>query len=349
MNILFILGNGFDLQLGLPTHYSDFYEYYKSVPSESDEIKALKISIADKKQEWADLELQLGMYSKKIEDASVFCNLYDDVQIELKNYLMMVDKMIQGNKIQLDGSIDSITRGFKFPEEGLSMGLKSAVNAYVAEHSKRPDEIKNVHVLSFNYTHTCEYVKEQAGIVDASYQDPNHIYINDILHIHQELSEAGSIWLGVDNEAQIANENFRRDDDIRLRLIKPEILSERGTHEVIKAKYLISNADIICLFGLSLGETDTTWVKVIAQSISRGVLTLFFVKTAKAFNTENAEIAAQKKIRQSLMDRFKELGVTCDNLNNVHVVFNSRIFKSTNKESRSENREKVLDSLGVVR
>lgn len=28
MNITLILGNGFDLNMGLPTAYSDFYQYY---------------------------------------------------------------------------------------------------------------------------------------------------------------------------------------------------------------------------------------------------------------------------------------------------------------------------------
>lgn len=28
MNMLYLIGNGFDLNLGLPTRYSDFLEYY---------------------------------------------------------------------------------------------------------------------------------------------------------------------------------------------------------------------------------------------------------------------------------------------------------------------------------
>lgn len=29
MNVLYLIGNGFDLRLGLPTHYENFLEYYK--------------------------------------------------------------------------------------------------------------------------------------------------------------------------------------------------------------------------------------------------------------------------------------------------------------------------------
>lgn len=31
MNVTLILGNGFDLNMGLPTAYSDFYKYYMLV------------------------------------------------------------------------------------------------------------------------------------------------------------------------------------------------------------------------------------------------------------------------------------------------------------------------------
>lgn len=39
MNILFLLDNGFDLNLGMKTRYSDFYEYYKLVNSKSEKIE----------------------------------------------------------------------------------------------------------------------------------------------------------------------------------------------------------------------------------------------------------------------------------------------------------------------
>lgn len=32
MNVTLILGNGFDLNMGLPTAYSDFYKYYHYCP-----------------------------------------------------------------------------------------------------------------------------------------------------------------------------------------------------------------------------------------------------------------------------------------------------------------------------
>ena len=42
MNVLFILGNGFDINLGLHTGYQDFYEYYLKQPSTNPVIVKLK-------------------------------------------------------------------------------------------------------------------------------------------------------------------------------------------------------------------------------------------------------------------------------------------------------------------
>lgn len=39
MKILYIIGNGFDLNLQLKTSYKDFYDYYKSTESSTDSIR----------------------------------------------------------------------------------------------------------------------------------------------------------------------------------------------------------------------------------------------------------------------------------------------------------------------
>jgi len=45
MNITYILGNGFDLNIGLNTHYKDFYDYYIEVSSNNKDINKLKDKI----------------------------------------------------------------------------------------------------------------------------------------------------------------------------------------------------------------------------------------------------------------------------------------------------------------
>ena len=44
MNVLYLIGNGFDLRLGLPTRYEDFLDYYEKRCSLSDTSEAESIT-----------------------------------------------------------------------------------------------------------------------------------------------------------------------------------------------------------------------------------------------------------------------------------------------------------------
>ena len=67
MNILYLIGNGFDLSLGMKTRYEDFYEYYcKLVETEQNaDVIALKKTIKEGKEDWKDLKLKPRAKNKK--------------------------------------------------------------------------------------------------------------------------------------------------------------------------------------------------------------------------------------------------------------------------------------------
>ena len=54
MNVTLILGNGFDLNMGLLTSYSGFYKYYLQVDSPKS-TNLIKQEIGEKPRNWADL------------------------------------------------------------------------------------------------------------------------------------------------------------------------------------------------------------------------------------------------------------------------------------------------------
>ena len=65
LNITYILGNGYDIQLGLKTAYSDFYEYLiKNRSKELENNSIFKEIVSDKIGYWSDFELALGKYTK---------------------------------------------------------------------------------------------------------------------------------------------------------------------------------------------------------------------------------------------------------------------------------------------
>ena len=67
MNITFLIGNGFDLNLKLNTRYSDFYEYY----IKNDPKDLLSRSIKNNYEMWSDLEVDLGEFLKNIDESQI--------------------------------------------------------------------------------------------------------------------------------------------------------------------------------------------------------------------------------------------------------------------------------------
>ena len=68
MKILFLLGNGFDINLSLPTDYQSFYDVYLKEASPSVTVSELKKYLNQERyQTWADLEWGLGQYTTKVK------------------------------------------------------------------------------------------------------------------------------------------------------------------------------------------------------------------------------------------------------------------------------------------
>lgn len=87
MKILFILGNGFDINAGLKTAYPSFYERYVNLPSSRECVERMKKAIKHGKDAtWADLEEGLGEFSATCtKNDFLYC--LSDIRAELKAYL----------------------------------------------------------------------------------------------------------------------------------------------------------------------------------------------------------------------------------------------------------------------
>lgn len=346
MNILFVIGNGFDLQLGLPTSYQDFYKYYCGCPSSSEEIARLKKYIDNHYSNWADLEEALGQYTEKVVDESEYQKIYDDIQKELQTYLLTVDKMMQDGRLKLNASVSSVSDGFKYPESFFYNEVRDAILSKIEGIVGTPMDrtFVIVNVLTFNYTHTLEYLREETN--NSTPFAASNRNLNGIIHIHREISPSSSVWLGVDNEKQIANESFRDKDSIRYRLIKPEILNEFGSNTSEIALDYINHASVICLFGVSLGVTDSTWVKLIGDRIASGCTTLIFKKEDKVFVSDNDKLISQRREKLNLQNKLSSLQIPLNlSLKNIFIEFNSSIFTENSENSHDENLQLVLEEL----
>lgn len=70
LSVLFILGNGFDLNLGMKTSYTDVYSQYVQTESKSDVIKKFKEELntnkTNKQSKWSDFELGMAKYARTL-------------------------------------------------------------------------------------------------------------------------------------------------------------------------------------------------------------------------------------------------------------------------------------------
>lgn len=85
MNILYLIGNGFDLAQGLQTSYQHFYEYLKTQTAKNSVSELMLKEIqGPEKPLWSDMELALGTFTQKVSDKSLLEDFYYDLCDKLR-------------------------------------------------------------------------------------------------------------------------------------------------------------------------------------------------------------------------------------------------------------------------
>ena len=84
MQTVFLIGNGFDVNLGLKTRYTEFYDYYLNIPTKNENVKKLKLHLKENKSDfWSDLEIGLGKYTANLSSYEQVEEAYDDINDEI--------------------------------------------------------------------------------------------------------------------------------------------------------------------------------------------------------------------------------------------------------------------------
>lgn len=334
MNILFIIGNGFDLRLGLPTSYPDFLKYYEGQKPKhnmgGEDLKKYFLDTMKKKRNagddtWRDLEVALGDFTSHLTDKTQFLEFYRDINLSLVDYLSDIEERANPTftKEQSEHLKQSLLTPYNYLNNREKELFKSYLNgSFVAS------------IISFNYTSFLETLCKDYIKVGANYDRPDVSYpslstfsLNNIKHIHGRLTEK-SILLGVDNEEQIANEDFRLDEDILDVMIKPRGNENIGSLIDRECQDLIKEADIIYIFGSSLGKTDKTWWTAIKERFSNSqVIILYFVHDKNAISTLSTEISSFKRsARQQLVTALGLEGNEIDYRDRIFIALNTAMF-----------------------
>ena len=260
MNVLYILGNGFDKAQGMATNYPEFYKYLtENIKGGSPLLEKMKSAITENTILWSDMESGLGEFTSATNNAEEFDDFYFELSEHLQNYLQKEnEKFSPTNDLKTKFQTD-----FTTVSKYLGALDKTRFDGFLGAVSTSS---KDINVITLNYTNTLEKILGlNAGSTNKSFS--NSINLRNIIHLHGQLGD--TIIIGVDHPAQIKNNVFRDNENIKDIMIKIESNESMKETRHIESEKLIANANVIILFGVSLGETDARWWKLIGQNLKR--------------------------------------------------------------------------------
>ena len=252
--VTILVGNGFDIGLGLNTRYSDFLNRYlkPTFPVRTGAIKAMKDEVRRQRDKvsdsWADAELafaQLDFSSYPHKDGAVgaLAECEGDFTEALGCYLA-----------------DEEHRFYIPPERQNEAKQKFLVQLQILLDLKIPElavlNTVNLEFFNFNYTSTLDklLVGDVISLKDTD-RNLSRFNIGGVHHIHGQLSR-GNIVFGVDSDAQIADRQVSNASQQVGYLVKSELDATLHVNELESFNKRISESDMIILFGLSYGGSD---------------------------------------------------------------------------------------------
>lgn len=270
MNVTFLIGNGFDLNLGLSTKYKNFLEVYSKVQIWDSQIiqKFKKEIIKPNLELWANAEMAFGEQTASISDdftVDDYCKCHSNFCEALANYLIDEQKRFVLNKENIPSmaekfskAVNNITAGFRAVP---TVAIQSLISSYGS---------LSFNFIDFNYTDILDRIcmetnKSLGWGQHGTYKNT----MGQLIHVHGTVEQ--SMVLGVHDETQITNlEAFNSYDEYYLaQLIKSRTdeINEENTYQ--QAFRILNSSDLIYVYGMSIGETDKFWWECICRLLNK--------------------------------------------------------------------------------
>lgn len=271
MNITFLIGNGFDLNIGLETTYSAFLNKYV-VPSDKDTplIRYFKTEILEDKDVWSNAEKAFGKATKKFKDegytAEDFCLCHEDFCVKLASYLLN-----QEQRLNYTALSDIISKGVI---DGLKSYKKSFRETEVATITATENTFSGgftYNFITFNYTSVLgmcvESLRSKTNMLGTRATRSGIIanQLGKVLHVHGTVHR--DMVLGVNDISQIEDPLLFEgvDEEYINEIIKQRTNAINEENSDQKAFELLKTSDLIYIYGMSIGETDKLWWERICE------------------------------------------------------------------------------------
>ena len=266
MNITFLIGNGFDIGMGLKSQFRDFFPIYvEQSKSKPEEIRMLSERINGDFETWADFEARMGDYTAEFsgESKGLYIKQIRDFEMEFMKYLIAEEEKLLLDADEVMERIEDGLRNF-YKRTNLRNQSSDTISIVRIKHAS---EEHKYHFLTFNYTSVLEECLQASGrsvVMEHAYNGYKRIdKVGEVVHIHGS-SDNGPI-MGVNDTSQIANAELAKDEKFVRYLVKPTLNSLHRTDHDAEGARLIADSHIICIYGMSLGATDRCWWERILQ------------------------------------------------------------------------------------
>ena len=280
MNITYMIGNGFDVALGLKTQYSDFLAHYCGLDKSKNPILR-RFQEEIKKDDcdlWSCAEKAFGEMdwsgfakSNSTETVKAFRECLIDFQRELESYLRSQWKRFvlpEGRKGE-ELARGCLGRMFHL-EKFMGSRFAHEYRQFVVQHGQI-----NIRFIVFNYTDILEQLwasippRQNDGVHVLDIKYGNTIFPSEMeqpCFVHGVFSRSKFLF-GVDNANQIKDESIRAECERTGSLVKPYMDADSGLGYDDRARELIESSDVIVTFGLSFGESDRSWWERLYQHV----------------------------------------------------------------------------------
>lgn len=309
MNVVWIIGNGFDMNLGLRTGYGTFLEeIYRASEDEriASQRERLGKAIGDNPlcdaSHWSDLEMLLGRVVGSYEnDPEYFHETFESMEEFFVEYISEEEARFRSGEISEKDVVEFSRSVWDF------WNRLADLDQDKIPQMSQVEESTNFQFVNLNYTAVFDaYV---ARMEARKRYIGSHTYVDKLVspfhpHGQIEFGEPREVVFGVSEPDQLMCELFQRDEDICELWTKKGKNALFGNKNSSHLKTLIENGRIFCIFGSSLGETDGyIWRQIGARIRGNGAVRLILFEHSLPDRGGLFARLYQKK-RRGLLDKF---------------------------------------------
>lgn len=351
MNITFLIGNGFDVGLGMNSRFKDFFPKYISLSeNKTESLKGLSNNIAMNEDKWSNFEKELGQYTNEFttENHQLLVDQITDFEIEFVKYLKNEEsRLIFNDKNNISKVVINALTDF-YSADNLPIVSSNSIKELF---NSRANEEHKYNFITFNYTSTLENCLNtlENGIVRKRKVRGVELIdkIGKIAHVHGYIDSFPI--MGVNDASQIQNPDLANNSQFSQCLVKPQI------NEVLRMNYDIESADIIkistiiCVYGMSLGETDKKWWDMILTWLTQNEnrqFVIFDYDDQYTTLTPYGRIFKERLILEKLKSYSSNPKISVDQIRKqIHISVHNNIFQIDLTNNVTKNFEDTYNSI----